>query len=211
MVLSCIRNEATMPQINQSNFKQMKNVISKFLGLDKIQTESTNLFNEVVTLRDRIKSLELENHKLLNKQVALQEELRSTDWNEVALESIRLDDLALSIDMYDLASNIDTSDIAYNIDMNDLACYISTADIAGELDIDDIMEAADLNIDTIAEQVAERIADREGLQHLISEEIDNQGVSSVTTDDVESMIHSAIQQFADSLEVMVSAKLNINK
>ena len=211
MVLSCIRNEATMPQINQSNFKQMKNVISKFLGLDKIQTESTNLFNEVVTLRDRIKSLELENHKLLNKQVVLQEELRSTDWNEVARESIRLDDLALSIDMYDLASNIDTSDIAYNIDMNDLACYISTADIAGELDIDDIVEAADLNIDTIAEQVAERIADREGLQHLISEEIDNQGVSSVTTDAVESMIHTAIQQFADSLEVMVSAKLNINK
>lgn len=189
----------------------MKNVISKFLGLDKIQTESTNLFNEVVTLRDRIKSLELENHKLLNKQVVLQEELRSTDWNEVARESIRLDDLALSIDMYDLASNIDTSDIAYNIDMNDLACYISTADIAGELDIDDIVEAADLNIDTIAEQVAERIGDREGLQHLISEEIDNQGVSSVTTDAVESMIHTAIQQFADSLEVMVSAKLNINK
>lgn len=211
MVLSCIRNEATMPQINQSNFKQMKNVISKFLGLDKIQTESTNLFNEVVTLRDRIKSLELENHKLLNKQVVLQEELRATDWNEVARESISIDDLALSIDMYDLASNIDTSDIAYNIDMNDLACYISTADIAGELDIDDIVEAADLNIDTIAEQVAERIADREGLQHLISEEIDNQGVSSVTTDAVESMIHTAIQQFADSLEVMVSAKLNINK
>jgi hypothetical protein len=211
MVLSCIRNEATMPQINQSNFKQMKNVISKFLGLDKIQTESTNLFNEVVTLRDRIKSLELENHKLLNKQVVLQEELRATDWNEVARESISIEDLALSIDMYDLASNIDTSDIAYNIDMNDLACHISTADIAGELDIDDIVEAADLNIDTIAEQVAERIADREGLQHLISEEIDNQGVSSVTTDAVESMIHTAIQQFADGLEVMVSAKLNYNK
>jgi hypothetical protein len=171
----------------------MKNVISKFLGLDKIQTESTNLFNEVVTMRDRIKSLELENHKLLNKQVILQEELRSTDWNEVARESISIEDLALSIDMYDLT------------------CYISTADIAGELDIDDIVEAADLNIDTIAEQVAERIADREGLQHLISEEIDNQGVSGVTTDAVESMIHTAIQQFADSLEVMVSAKLNYNK
>lgn len=200
----------------------MKNVISKFLGLDKIQTESTNLFNEVVTLRDRIKSLELENHKLLNKQVVLQEELRSTDWNEVARESIRLDDLALSIDMYDLASNIDTSDIAYNIDMNDLACYISTADIAGELDIEDIVENIDYNtiqehmtdaldIDILAQTVSEKIADRDGMHQLISEEIDNQGVSSVTTDAVESMIHTAIQQFADSLEVMVSAKLNYNK
>ena len=185
----------------------MKNVISKFLGLDKIQTESTNLFNEVVTLRDRIKSLELDNVKLRNALSILED----TNWNEIARDNISLSDLAEYIDMYDLASNIDNSDVAYHIDNSDLACYIDASDIAGELDMDDVMEHANINIDTLAEQVAERIADREGLQHLISEEIDNQGVSGVTTDAVESMIHTAIQQFADSLEVMVSAKLNINK
>jgi biotin-(acetyl-CoA carboxylase) ligase len=95
--------------------------------------------------------------------------------------------------------------------MNDLACHVSTADIASELDMDEVIEGCGINIDTLAEQVAERIADREGMQHLVSEELDAQGVSSVTTDAVESMIHTAIEQFADSLEVMVSAKLNINK
>jgi hypothetical protein len=209
-MLSCIRNEATMPQINQSNFKQMKNVISKFLGLDKIQTESTNLFNEVVTLRDRIKSLELENHKLINKQVSLQEELHNTDWDEIARDNISLSDLAEYIDMYDLASNIDNSDVAYHIDKSDLACYIDASDIASELDMDDVMEHANINIDTLAEQVAERIADREGMQQLVSEELENHA-STISTDAVESMIHTAIQQFADSLEVMVSAKLNYEK
>jgi hypothetical protein len=199
-----------MPQINQSNFKQMKNVISKFLGLDKIQTESTNLFNEVVTLRDRIKSLELENHKLINKQVSLQEELQNTDWDGIARDNISLSDLAEYIDMYDLASNIDNSDVAYNIDKSDLACYIDASDIAGELDMDDVMEHANINIDTLAEQVAERIADREGMQQLVSEELENHA-STISTDAVESMIHTAIQQFADSLEVMVSAKLNYDK
>ena len=200
-----------MPQINQSNFKQMKNAIAKFLGLDKIQTETTNLFNEVVSLRDRAKALELENHKLINKQVSLQEELRGTDWDEVARDNFSYENLADAIDMYELAENIESSDIAYNIDMNELACHIDTSDIAGELDIDEIMERANINIDTIAEQVAERIADREGLQHLVSEEVDAQGTSGVTTDAVESMIHAAIQQFGDSLEVMVSAKLNYEK
>ena len=182
----------------------MKNVISKFLGLDKIQTESTNLFNEVVTMRDRIKSLELENHKLLNKQVVLQEELRATDWNEVARESISINDLALSIDMYDLAGNIDTSDIAYNIDMNDLACHISTAEIAGELDIQDIVDNIDYNtiqehmtdaldMDILAQTVSEKIADRDGMHQLISDEIENQGGGNVSTDAIQSMIDTAIQ------------------
>lgn len=188
----------------------MKNAIAKFLGLDKIQIESTNLFNEVVTLRDRIKSLELENHKLINKQVSLQEELHNTDWDGIARENISLSDLAEYIDMYDLASNIDNSDVAYNIDKSDLACYIDASDIAGELDMDDVMEHANINVDTLAEQVAERIADREGMQQLVSEELENHA-STISTDAVESMIHTAIQQFADSLEVMVSAKLNINK
>jgi len=185
----------------------MKNAIAKFLGLDKIQTETTNLFNEVVSLRDRAKSLELDNAKLRS---ALSE-LEDTDWDSIARDSIDYSDLAGSIDMYDLVGHLDNSDVAYHIDKSDLACHIDTSDIASELDIDEIMERADISIDTIAEQVAERIADREGLQHLVSEEIDAQGVGGVTTDAVESMIHTAIQQFADSLEVMVSAKLNYEK
>ena len=61
-----------------------------------------------------------------------------------------------------------------------------------------------------ARVVAEKIADRDGMQELVSEEVENQGVG-ISTDAVQSMIDTAIQQFADSLEVMVSAKLNINK
>jgi PHP family Zn ribbon phosphoesterase len=58
--------------------------------------------------------------------------------------------------------------------------------------------------------VADKIADRDGMVELVSEEVENQGVG-ISTDAVQSMIDTAIQQFADSLEVMVSAKLNINK
>ena len=184
----------------------MKNAIAKFLGLDKIQTETTNLFNEVVSLRDRTKALELDNAKLRNALSILED----TNWNEIARDNISLSDLAEYIDMYDLASSIDNSDVAYHIDNSDLACYIDASDIASELDMDDVMEHANINIDTLAEQVAERIADREGMQQLVSEELENHA-STISTDAVESMIHTAIQQFADSLEVMVSAKLNYDK
>ena len=68
-----------------------------------------------------------------------------------------------------------------------------------------------LDMDILAQTVSEKIADRDGMHQLISEEIENQGVGNISTDAVQSMIDSAIQQFADSLEVMVSAKLNINK
>jgi hypothetical protein len=178
----------------------MKNLINKFLGVDILQEENLKL-----------RSLLMDANKTINKVKQSVSIIEDTDWNEVARDNFNYDDLANAVDMYDLAENIETSDIAYNIDMNDLACHVSTADIASELDMDEVIEGCGINIDTLAEQVAERIADREGMQHLVSEELDAQGVSSVTTDAVESMIHTAIEQFADSLEVMVSAKLNINK
>ena len=67
------------------------------------------------------------------------------------------------------------------------------------------------NMNEFARIVADKIADRDGMQQLVSEEVENQGVNNISTDAVQSMIDTAIQRFADSLEVMVSAKLNINK
>ena len=45
----------------------------------------------------------------------------------------------------------------------------------------------------------------------LSAEVQGLQVASRNAADAQSMIDTAIQQFADSLEVMVSAKLNINK
>jgi len=196
----------------------MKNAIAKFLGLDKIQTETTNLFNEVVSLRDRAKSLELDNAKLRNALSILED----TDWDSIARDSIDYSDLAGSIDMYDLVNYLDMSDIASYIETSDLAGYIDASDVASYIDTESVAEQIDYNalqdqltdaldVDLLAQTVSEKIADRDGMHQLISEEIENQGVGSITTDAVESMIHTAIQQFADSLEVMVSAKLNYEK
>jgi len=196
----------------------MKNAIAKFLGLDKIQTETTNLFNEVVSLRDRAKSLELDNAKLRNALSILED----TDWDSIARDSIDYSDLAGSIDMYDLVNYLDMSDIASHIETSDLAGYIDASDVASYIDTESVAEQIDYNalqdqltdaldVDLLAQTVSEKIADRDGMHQLISEEIENQGVGSITTDAVESMIHTAIQQFADSLEVMVSAKLNYEK
>lgn len=168
----------------------MKNLIIKFLGIDTIQEENKKLKVELSRLRY---------------------EVETTDWNEIARDSFSYDELAENIDLYDLVEHMDVSDIAYNIDLSELASNIDTSTIAGEIDMEDVIDQTDINIDTIAEQVAERIAEREGLQHLISEDTDRQDNTGVTTDAVDSMIHTAIQQFADSIEVMVSAKLNINK
>lgn len=175
----------------------MKNAIIKFLGLDKIQAE-------VVTLQKRLDVYD------------------KTDFQTIAQDVLDYDALAQSVDVYDLASNVDTSDVAYHIEPSDIARYVDCSDIASELDTEHIVENIDygilqqqmtdaLDIDILAQTVSEKIADRDGMHQLISEEIENQGVGNISTDAVQSMIDIAIQQFADSLEVMVSAKLNINK
>ena len=175
----------------------MKNAIIKFLGLDKIQAE-------VVTLQKRLDVYD------------------KTDFQTIAQDVLDYDALAQSVDIYDLAGNVDTSDVAYHVETTEVARYIDHSEIASEFDLESLAEHIDydnlqqqmtdaLDIDILAQTVSEKIADRDGMHQLISEEIENQGVGNISTDAVQSMIDSAIQQFADSLEVMVSAKLNINK
>ena len=182
----------------------MKNVITKFLGLDKIQQENANLQSQVAKLQQRLDVYD------------------KTDFQTIAQDVLDYDALAQSVDVYDLASNVDTSDVAYHIEHSDVARYIDHSEIASEFDLESLVEHIDygnlqeqmtdaLDIDILAQTVSEKIADRDGMHQLISEEIENQGVGNISTDAVQSMIDSAIQQFADSLEVMVSAKLNINK
>jgi hypothetical protein len=184
----------------------MKNSIIKFLGLDKIQQENANLQSQVAKLQQRLDVYD------------------KTDFNSIAKDSIDYDDLAQSVDNYDLAHNIDAGDVAYHIDMCDLAGYVDHESLAEHMDIDlySLAEHIDygtlqekmtdaIDMDILAQTVSEKIADRDGMHQLISEEIENQGVGNISTDAVQSMIDTAIQQFADSLEVMVSAKLNINK
>lgn len=195
----------------------MKNAIIKFLGLDKIQSEVEILRNDNFNLRKLLQ----DNNQDIGKLRSALSILEDTDWNEIAKDNFSYEDLACSVDMYDLVENLDTSDIAYHIDKDDLARYIDLSDVAAYFDSESIAEHLDysalqeqitdaLDIDILAQTVSEKIADRDGMHQLISEEIENQG-GGVSTDAVESMIHTAIQQFADSLEVMVSAKLNINK
>lgn len=115
--------------------------------------------------------------------------------------------IACELDSHDIASNIEPSDIAYAIDKDELASCVDWDDLIAE-SLQRYFEGDKMN--EFAHIVAEKIADRDGMQELVSEEVDNQ-VSSISTDAVQAMIDTAIQQFADSLEVMVSAKLNINK
>ena len=179
----------------------MKKFIIKFLGLDKIQTQL-----EYITV----------------KHNQLQKEFNDTNWQDIAKDSISTRDIAEQVDMYDLTDNLDSSDIASCIDIQELARCIDKEDLASEFNLEKVAEYIDygalqqqmtdaLDIDILAQTVSEKIADRDGMHQLISEEIENQGVDTISTDAVQSMIDTAIQQFADSLEVMVSAKLNINK
>ena len=179
----------------------MKKFIIKFLGLDKIQTQL-----EYITV----------------KHNQLQKEFNDTNWQDIAKDSISTRDIAEQVDMYDLTDNLDSSDIASCIDIQELARCIDKEDLASEFNLERVAEYIDygalqqqmtdaLDIDILAQTVSEKIADRDGMHQLISEEIENQGVDTISTDAVQSMIDTAIQQFADSLEVMVSARLNINK
>ena len=194
----------------------MKNAISKFLGLDKIQTqvqilqrENANLRSLLVDANDNINALTADKHNL-SKRLDVYDE---TDFTEIAKENMNYYDIASSVDMYDLAGHVDTSDIAYNLDTDDVARCLDYESISEHIDYRALQEQMTdaLDMDILAQTVSEKIADRDGMHQLISEEIENQGAGNISTDAVQSMIDSAIQQFADSLEVMVSAKLNINK
>lgn len=184
----------------------MKNAIIKFLGLDKIQAELQSVQKENADLRFTIQDTK-------RRFTELYSEFHGIDWDTIARDNISISDIAEAIDLYELVDYIETSDIASHIDTEDLARSIDYYELAEHIDYENLQNQMTdaLDIDILAQTVSEKIADRDGMHQLISEEIDNQGSGNISTDAVQSMIDSAIQQFADSLEVMVSAKLNINK
>lgn len=130
--------------------------------------------------------------------------------NESVAEHLSSPSIASYIEPSEVAEYVSFTQIAEHIDNEGLAYCVDAEKVADYISMDNLLEHANINIDTLAEQVAERIADRDGMHQLVSEEIENQNVG-ITQDAVQSMIDTAIQQFGDSLEVMVSAKLNINK
>lgn len=194
----------------------MKQFIIKFLGLDKIQQENAYLINKVDNLSNDLY------HRDWSSSINYRELERELDYGRFNIDAediadeFSTDDIAREIDHCAVAGELDLYDVAENIDVGELARYIDKDDIASALDLDDtIAEVLDRHFDgekmnEFASIVAEKIADRDGMQELVSEEVDNQ-VNSISADAIQSMIDTAIQQFADSLEVMVSAKLNINK
>ena len=183
----------------------MKNVIKRLLGIDLLENNVLTMKRENLKLRDL---LSMSNETQNNIQAAVND-LAEMDWNEIARDEFNYSDLAEAIDLEGLVDNIDTSDIAYNVDIQDLASYIDTQSVADEFDLEEVLEKSEINIDNIAEQVVERIKEREGLQHMLVDNVSDMSTEpGVNTDSVQSMIDNAIQQFADSLEVMVSAKIN---
>ena len=198
----------------------MKNVIIKFLGLDKIQQENAYLINKVDNLSNDLYNKDWSED--IESCINYRDLERELDYHKFDINSgdiadeFDTDDIAREVDHCAIAGELDLYDVSSNIDMGELARYIDKDDIASAIELDDaIAEVLDRHFDgekmnEFANIVAEKIADRDGMIELVSEEVENQGVG-ISTDAVQSMIDTAIQQFADSLEVMVSAKLNINK
>jgi hypothetical protein len=193
---------------------KIKTTILKWLGLDdvinKLDNVSHDLYNkdwsnDIMPCIDyRELSRELDYGSI---PISIREVANEFDTDDIAREVDHYS-IASEIDIYDLASNIEMSDLAYSIDKDDLVSNIDMEDeVAKSLEV--YFEGDKMN--EFARIVADKIADRDGMQQLVSEEVENQGVNTISTDAVQSMIDTAIQQFADSLEVMVSAKLNINK
>ena len=193
---------------------KIKSAILKWLGLDyvvnKLDNVSEDLYNkdwsEDISSCIDYRELEhrMEYHKI---GITANDIAKEFDTDDIARE-IDYSSLAYELDYYDLASNVDVGDIAYAIDKDDLASSMEMDDEITK-SLESYFEGENMN--EFARIVADKIADRDGMQQLVSEEVENQGVGTISTDAVQSMIDTAIQQFADSLEVMVSAKLNINK
>ena len=192
---------------------KIKKAIIKWLGLDytiemihlKTDSLSTDLYQKdwgaEINYRELEREMDYGRFGITAEDIA--DEFSA---NDIAYE-LNSYDIACELDTYDIACNIEPSDIASSIDTEDVARYIDFESQITE-GLESYFEGEKMN--EFARIVAEKIADRDGMQELVSEEVDNQ-VSSISTDAVQAMIDTAIQQFADSLEVMVSAKLNINK
>ena len=188
---------------------KIKTAIIKWLGLDyvvnKLDSVSEDLYSrdwsEHIDYRELERNMEYGRFNIYASDVA--EEFSEED---IAC-NLDYSAIADELDSYEIASNIEASDIAYNIDKEELASCVDWDDLIAD-SLNRYFEGEKMN--DFAHIVAEKIADRDGMVELVSEEVENQGVS-ISTDAVQSMIDTTIQQFADSLEVMVSAKLNINK
>ena len=188
---------------------KIKNAIVKWLGLDYVVNKLDNV-SEDLYHRDWSSSI---NYRELEREMDYG---RFNINSEDIADEFSTSDIACELDYYSIACELDTYDIASNVEASDIAYAIDKEELASCVDWDDLIadslqryfEGEKMN--DFSRIVAEKIADRDGMQELVSEEVDNQ-VSGISTDAVQSMIDTAIQQFADSLEVMVSAKLNINK
>lgn len=188
---------------------KIKNAIINWLGLDYVLNKLDNVSEDLYN-RDWSTSInygQLEGEMDYGRlDISASDIAEEFDAHDIACE-ISSYDIACELDSYDIASNIEPSDIAYAIDKDDLASCVDWDDLIAD-SLQRYFEGERMN--EFSHIVAEKIADRDGMQELVSEEVDNQ-VNSISTDAVQAMIDTAIQQFADSLEVMVSAKLNINK
>jgi len=194
---------------------KIRSAIINWLNLDYVFLKVDNLSND---LYNRDWAAEI-NYREIERELDYGRfDITASD----IAEEFSTSDIAEEIDARYIASEVDMYDLAGNIDIGDLACHVDTDDVARSLEIDEVASHFDydklqqhmtnaLDMDTLAQTVSEKIADRDGMHQLISEEVDAQSPSGISTDAVQSMIDTAIQQFADSLEVMVSAKLNINK
>jgi hypothetical protein len=188
---------------------RIKTAIINWLSLDyvflKIDNLSTDLYNRdwgaEINYREIEREMDYGRFGISASDIA-----EEFDTEDIASE-LDYYSIACELDTYDIASNIEASDIAYAIDKDELASCFEWDDLIAD-SLEKYFEGDRMN--DFSRVVAEKIADRDGMQELVSEEVDNQ-VSGISTDAVQSMIDTAIQQFADSLEVMVSAKLNINK
>ena len=188
---------------------KIKTAIINWLGLDYVLNKLDNVSDDLYN-RDWSSSI---NYREIEREMDYG---RFGITAEDIADEFSADDIACELNYYSIACELDTYDIASNIEPSDIASSIDTEDVARYIDfetqitegLESYFEGEKMN--EFARIVAEKIADRDGMQELVSEEVDNQ-VSSISTDAVQAMIDTAIQQFADSLEVMVSAKLNINK
>lgn len=194
---------------------KFKQAIIKWLGLDyvfnKLDSVSEDLYH-----RDWSSSI---NYNELEKElrydridVSSSDVASEFDAEDIAGE-LSYYHIACELDAYEIASNIDASDIAYNIDKEELAAAVDLDDLIAE-SMNRYFKGEKMN--EFANIVAEKIADRDGMVELVGEEVSNQGV---TMDEVKAMvldfvgdpIEHRIREAILNTEVMVSAKLNINK
>lgn len=192
----------------------MKKMIMKFLGLDKIQQENEYMMNKIDNMSTDLYDRDWQeiagdaiDYFKLSSNIDNDDLAESLDYGAIARD-LDLDSLSDYIDAGDVAELVDIHDIARNIDADDVASCFSADDIAECFVLEEILHGSNINIDNLAEQVAERVT--ELWSDIGTDDSPNTPGSGVTTDAVESMIHLAIQQFSDSLEVEVNAKLNYN-